>query len=206
MSAYRSQKPLRLRGDVTVAPDGFAIDAMKAEIDGGAVEGRVAVSHRDANSGSKISSGTEGRTPRSRCGRRVCAFAGGPAGRMAGRRASRARYRPRHLGRPGAAAAGGQAWLRPEGFLARPVEYWSARQGRAGRHRPFRSRRIDREAGTAFDGGVVCPDHRAGCAVCAIAGGAAQCDGREPGPRARQTRARARQERRTGRSRPMRAP
>ena len=52
---YRSQKPLRLRGDVTVAPDGFAIDAMKAEIDGGAVEGRVAVSHREANRGSKIS-------------------------------------------------------------------------------------------------------------------------------------------------------
>ena len=51
---YRSQKPLRLRGDVTVAADGFAIDAMKAEIDGGAVEGRVAVSHRDASKGSKI--------------------------------------------------------------------------------------------------------------------------------------------------------
>ena len=51
----RNQKPLRLRGDVTIAPDGFAIDAMKAEIDGGAVEGRVAVSHRDAKSGSKIS-------------------------------------------------------------------------------------------------------------------------------------------------------
>jgi large subunit ribosomal protein L24 len=52
--AYRSQKPLRLRGDVTVAPGGFAIDAMKAEIDGGAVEGRVAVSHRQAGSGSKV--------------------------------------------------------------------------------------------------------------------------------------------------------
>jgi len=51
----RSQKPLRLRGDVTIAPSGFSIDAMKAEIDGGAVEGRVAISHRDANSGSKIS-------------------------------------------------------------------------------------------------------------------------------------------------------
>jgi uncharacterized protein involved in outer membrane biogenesis len=51
---YRSQKPLRLRGDVTVAADGFAINAMKAEIDGGAVEGRVAVSHRDASKGSKI--------------------------------------------------------------------------------------------------------------------------------------------------------
>ena len=38
--AYRSQKPLRLRGDVTMAPNGFAIDAMKADIDGGAVEGR----------------------------------------------------------------------------------------------------------------------------------------------------------------------
>ena len=46
---YRSQKPLRLRGDVTVAPDGFAIDAMKAEIDGGTVEGRVAVLHRQAD-------------------------------------------------------------------------------------------------------------------------------------------------------------
>ena len=52
---YRSQKPLRLGGDVTVAPDGFAIGAMKAEIDGGTVEGNVAVSHRQTGSGSRIS-------------------------------------------------------------------------------------------------------------------------------------------------------
>ena len=52
---YRSQKPLRLRGDVTIAPDGFAIGAMKAEIDGGTVEGQVALSHRQADSGSRIS-------------------------------------------------------------------------------------------------------------------------------------------------------
>ena len=52
--AYRSQKPLRLSGDVTVAASGFAIDAMKAEIDGGAVNGRVAVTQRAANSGSKV--------------------------------------------------------------------------------------------------------------------------------------------------------
>ncbi|MFL6839034.1 MAG: AsmA-like C-terminal region-containing protein, partial [Bradyrhizobium sp.] len=51
---HRSQKPLRLRGDVTVTPDGFAVDAMKAEIDGGAVEGRVALSHRQAGSGSRF--------------------------------------------------------------------------------------------------------------------------------------------------------
>jgi uncharacterized protein involved in outer membrane biogenesis len=50
----RSQRPLRLRGDVTVEPDGFAIDAMKAEIDGGAVEGRVAVSHRQAGKGARV--------------------------------------------------------------------------------------------------------------------------------------------------------
>ena len=44
-ATYRSQKPLRLRGDVSVAADRIAIDAMKAEIDGGAVEGRIALSH-----------------------------------------------------------------------------------------------------------------------------------------------------------------
>jgi hypothetical protein len=51
---YRSQKPLRLRGDVSVAADRIAIDAMKAEIDGGAVEGRVAVSNQPASGGSRL--------------------------------------------------------------------------------------------------------------------------------------------------------
>src|SRR2546430_166522 len=51
---YRSQKPLRLRGDVSVASDRMAIEAMKAEIDGGAVEGRIAVSHQPPNSGSRL--------------------------------------------------------------------------------------------------------------------------------------------------------
>lgn len=46
---YRSQKPLRLRGDVGIAADSFAIDNMQADLDGGAVEGRVAVSHPQAN-------------------------------------------------------------------------------------------------------------------------------------------------------------
>ena len=52
--AFRSQKPLRLRGDVTMTPDGFAIDAMRADIDGGTVEGRVGLSHRRADKGSRI--------------------------------------------------------------------------------------------------------------------------------------------------------
>ena len=33
---------MRLRGDVNVTADRVAIDAIKAEIDGGAVEGRIA--------------------------------------------------------------------------------------------------------------------------------------------------------------------
>jgi uncharacterized protein involved in outer membrane biogenesis len=51
---YRSQKPLRLSGDVSVASDRIAIEAMKAEIDGGAVEGRIAVSHRPPDGGSRL--------------------------------------------------------------------------------------------------------------------------------------------------------
>ena len=51
---YRSQKPLRLRGDVAVSADSIAIDAMKAEIDGGAVEGRIAVANRSAGGGSRF--------------------------------------------------------------------------------------------------------------------------------------------------------
>jgi hypothetical protein len=46
--AYRSQKPLRLRGDVSVTAARVAIEAMKAEIDGGAVEGRLALSNLPA--------------------------------------------------------------------------------------------------------------------------------------------------------------
>ncbi|MCA6098473.1 AsmA family protein [Bradyrhizobium australafricanum] len=53
-ATYRSQRPLRLRGDVMVSPSGFSIDAMKAEIEGGTLEGRVAVTHREATSGSKV--------------------------------------------------------------------------------------------------------------------------------------------------------
>lgn len=51
---YRSQKPLRLRGDVSIASNRFAIDGMKAELDGGAVEGRVAVSQSQPGGGSRV--------------------------------------------------------------------------------------------------------------------------------------------------------
>lgn len=51
---YRSQKPLRLRGDVDVSPHNVAINAMKAEFDGGAVEGRLAISHPSPDRGMRV--------------------------------------------------------------------------------------------------------------------------------------------------------
>jgi uncharacterized protein involved in outer membrane biogenesis len=52
--SYRSQKPLRLSGNLTVAPDRIAVDAMKAEIDGGAVEGRLSLSNLPAAGGTRL--------------------------------------------------------------------------------------------------------------------------------------------------------
>ena len=51
---FRSQKPLRLHGDVSVAADRIAIDAMKAEIDGGAVSGSIAFAAPSAGGGSRF--------------------------------------------------------------------------------------------------------------------------------------------------------
>ncbi len=59
-AGYHNQKPLRLRGNVSVAADGFAIGAMKAEIDGGAVEGRIALSNRSAGGGSRFDAELKG--------------------------------------------------------------------------------------------------------------------------------------------------
>jgi uncharacterized protein involved in outer membrane biogenesis len=52
--AYRNQKPLRVSGNLQVAPDRLAIDGLKAEIDGGALEGRVAVLNLTAGQGSRV--------------------------------------------------------------------------------------------------------------------------------------------------------
>lgn len=50
----RSTRPLRLAGDVTIAANHLAIDRLKADIEGGAVEGRVAYVQTGANKGSRI--------------------------------------------------------------------------------------------------------------------------------------------------------
>jgi uncharacterized protein involved in outer membrane biogenesis len=52
-STYRSQSPFRLSGEVNVAAGRFAIENVKSEIDGSAVEGRIALTH-DAASGAAL--------------------------------------------------------------------------------------------------------------------------------------------------------
>ncbi|MDN3275338.1 AsmA-like C-terminal region-containing protein [Frankia sp. RB7] len=50
----RSTRPLRLAGDVTIAANHLAIDKLKADIEGGAVEGRIAYVQTGASKGSRI--------------------------------------------------------------------------------------------------------------------------------------------------------
>lgn len=50
----RSTRPLRLDGDVTIAANHLAIDRLKADIEGGTVEGRIAFVQTGASKGSRI--------------------------------------------------------------------------------------------------------------------------------------------------------
>jgi len=56
---YRTQKPLRLQGDVSVSPGKLALESLKAEIEGGAVEGRIEMSDRQAG-GSRLDAELKG--------------------------------------------------------------------------------------------------------------------------------------------------
>jgi large subunit ribosomal protein L24 len=50
----RSTRPLRLSGDLTIAANHLSIERLKAEIEGGAVEGRIAFAQTGARKGSRI--------------------------------------------------------------------------------------------------------------------------------------------------------
>jgi uncharacterized protein involved in outer membrane biogenesis len=52
--AYRNQKALRLHGDVSVTADRITIDALKAEINGGALEGRASLATLPSGGGSRL--------------------------------------------------------------------------------------------------------------------------------------------------------
>jgi large subunit ribosomal protein L24 len=52
--AYRSQKPLRLHGNVAIRPDGVSVDGLKAEIEGGTVSGKIALGVASPRSGAHL--------------------------------------------------------------------------------------------------------------------------------------------------------
>jgi hypothetical protein len=52
--SYRNQKPLRLRGNIDVSADRIAIEALNAEVDGGAVVGRIALSNPPAGGNARF--------------------------------------------------------------------------------------------------------------------------------------------------------
>ncbi|MGJ4994272.1 AsmA family protein [Bradyrhizobium sp. HKCCYLS3077] len=59
-TSYRTQRPLRVRGDLNVAPERVAIDSLKADIDGGSVDGRVALINRPGGAGSRFEAALKG--------------------------------------------------------------------------------------------------------------------------------------------------
>ena len=106
---YRSQKPLQLRGNVSVGPNRFAIDAMKAEIDGGVVDRAHCSLQSSGQRRLPDRCRFEVGTSRPRCRNGVRALGGGSASRVAGRSAAVAGYRPRLVGRPGVATVRSQS-------------------------------------------------------------------------------------------------
>jgi uncharacterized protein involved in outer membrane biogenesis len=58
--SYRSQRPLRLSGDVDASRDRVSIEALKLEIEGGALEGRATFSRRSANRGAILQAELKG--------------------------------------------------------------------------------------------------------------------------------------------------
>lgn len=59
-TSFRGQRPLRVHGDLQLASDRVAIEGLKAETEGGAVEGRVALIGPSTGAGSRIEANLKG--------------------------------------------------------------------------------------------------------------------------------------------------
>ncbi len=191
--SFRSQKPLHLHGDVSVAADRIAIDAMKAEIDGGTLSGSVAFAAPPAGGGSRFDAELKADRLDLDAATAFVRSMAGPQPEWPEKAQLSLRHRPRHRRRPGIGAATGETWLRSKNDHARAIESRSARQCVARRWRQFRSCRCERKADVGFDGGVARQDHRAYRALCAIVCRAAQCVGTRFRTRASEAGAQSRQ-------------
>ena len=158
--SYRSQKPLRLRGDVSVGADRVAIEAMKAEIDGGAVAGGVAVSNPSAGGGSRFDAELK-------ADRLDLDAATAFVRSLAGPQAEWPDEAQVSLDIGRAISAGqelhpltGEARLRSQGDYARSTENRPGERRDAGRRGQFRPRPRHGPAGAEFNGDFARPDHR----------------------------------------------
>ncbi len=132
---YRSQKPLRLQGDVDIAADRVAIDGLKADIDGGAVTGRIAFASAAAGGGSRFDADLKADRLDLDAATALLRALAGPQAEWPDEATGFAGYRPRDIGRPGSASADGQTRLRSEADLARSIEDRRGRQRLARRQR-----------------------------------------------------------------------
>ena len=158
---FRSQKPLRLRGDVSIAADRFAIDAHEGRDRWRRRRG----THRVRRNRAAAARGSTRDLKADRldldAATALVRVACRPAGRMAGRSAAFARYRPRDVGRPGTAAA---AWRNSATARKRSrstsLKFGEASGVTLGRRRQFRPRQLDRQAGAEFHRRFAGRDHR----------------------------------------------
>ena len=145
--ALRSEKPLHLRGDVSVDADGFAIDAMKAEIGGVAVAGRIAVAEKSAGGGTRFEAELKADRLDLDAATSVAYAIAGPQDEWPDEAQLSLDIGHAVAARPGTGPAARETGLRSENDLDRPAEGRSARQCHAARQRQFRSRQFDRKAG-----------------------------------------------------------
>jgi len=67
-------------GNIDLSADRIAIEALNAELDGGAVEGRLALSNPPGGGSSRFEAALKAERPRYRYRSGVCALGRGPAG------------------------------------------------------------------------------------------------------------------------------
>ena len=179
---YRSQKPLQLRGNVSVGPNRFAIDAMTAEIDGGAVTGRVAFSNPSASGGSRIDAELKAERLDLDAATAFVRSVAGPQAEWPDEA-----QLSLDIGHALSAGQDLQPLIAKLGYGPKTVTLDQLKIGQAngvtaGRHGQFRPRPCHRAAGAEFDSGVAGPDHRPDRAICASFASRLNSLGTSPGP------------------------
>ena len=162
--------------------------SMKAEFDGGAVEGRVAISHPQPDSGARVEADLKSERLDLDAATALLRSLGGPQGEWPEEAQLSLDVGRAVVGGAGAAAAAGKTRLWAEDDHAGAAEDRAARQCYARRFRQFRSRQCHAED-LALNSSAASFSQLTALinAVRAVAGRAAERDGGKPRPGARKT-------------------